>query len=137
MNQPDESLAWAPIGRELLGAIVVERGKQLTDESYFHNLGFRLREMALNADPAGLESASQMLMECGALGAPLIAEQAGSMLIWENHVIRSKLADLGVPGPLLDEPPVEQLNQEAEYAIAGVTLDMWAMELAGAMRNWD
>ena len=131
-------IAWAPERMETLGAIEVKAGSRLNRQSDLNHLGFRVGQMARAANPDGLVQAQNLLMEAGLLDLPMQdAEQAGSILVWENAAVQSRLRELAIPGPLLDQPRVLRSNPAAVEALRATTLPMWASELAASLIERD
>lgn len=124
-------MAWAPKGLETVGAVVVPAGTILLPQTYLDKLGWRVRKMAMEADPLEMAQASDLLMQAGLLETALDdPDQAAAMLIWENLEMQTHLQEMGVPGPVLDEGQILSSDPAAEQAIRSTTLPMWAMEVA-------
>ena len=131
-------VAWAPEGQEVIGAIEVKQGSLLTRDDYLLHLGFRVRQMAMEAAPDELAQAESLLMEAGLLDVPMDdPEQAGAMLVWENAQVQTRLRELGIPGALVTEPRILRSNPAAVEALKATTLPMWATELAASLIERD
>lgn len=126
-----EWIAWAPAGREALGAAIAVKGQQLNRDLYPLLLRKRLQWLVEEADATDLREVSDLLLEAGLMVVPLERETAAKQ-ITESEEVMAHLASLGIPGKAM--PPVlMSSNPAAEEAFVDHSLVQWTHLLVSGL----
>ena len=127
-------LAWAPKGREVVGAVQVTPTQVMNKDNYLTLLANRLQELATEA-PEDLDQVSELLVEAGLIAIPLDPEDEMKLgyqiLFREDEGMQERLDELGIPGRMPSR--VETNNPAAQKAVEEATLLSWAMKITSGM----
>jgi hypothetical protein len=120
-------IAWAPLGRETLGAVLGVKGQPLNPGTYPLLLAYRLKDLVEVAPEDDLQQASDLLMEAGLMDLPLERARAAAQ-ITESPGVMQLLASKRIPGQGMPRT-LEENDEEAMEEISETSLIQWVYEL--------